>query len=124
MEYNIADILTKSISVKNFISELPIWHHGPKWILKDQNLWPQRNLGCLPSPKVWSGGEVGQTSSLCPVIEMEGPIPLNNYSSYSKLLGVTMDVMKAKLLFRGRPVEPQMLKIEAFQYLISNVRQK
>ena len=79
-EFNIADILTKPISTGQFKSKSVSWLKGPVWILKDQKHWPKGNLGCLPEFR--NCHEV--SSVVCPILDHDTLIPIQNYSSYSK----------------------------------------
>ena len=61
---------------------------------------------------------------MCPILNHDLLIPIQNFSSYTKLINVTISIMKAEAIFMKRSVDPVVLKQQAFQYLISQLQQK
>ena len=119
-EFNIADILTKPIFPSQFKPKSVSWLKGPVWILKDRKDWPKGNPGCLPEFR--NCNEV--PSVVCPVLDHDSLIPIQNYSSYNKLLNITISIMKAIANFCKTSADPVVQKRQAFQYLISQLQQK
>ena len=122
-EHNIADILTKPLSSNKFVNLLPTWLNGPDWITKELSFWPKGTLGCLPSPK--PSVENGLFSSaILPVINNNENFifPIDKFSSYHKLLAVTMNIFKAKSLFLKQPIDSHTIKKQAFLYIFKTMQ--
>ena len=118
-EYNVADYLTKPVKCSKFVNSIKDWLCGPEWILQNPKDWPKGNLGCLPS-SIADGGYV--SSSVLLAFNASNLVPFERHSSYTKLLSVTMAVMKAKNIFLKLPVNHDEIKNEAFQYLVSKMQ--
>ena len=96
-DHNIADILTKPISITKFCANVGTWLTGPNWINLPKKQWPHGRLGCVPAPFNECSTEVGDAESapiILPVAELLDPmadpvIRVDNYSSYSKLFAVS-----------------------------------
>ena len=121
---NMADILTRVVSVSKFSSNLNSWFSGPSWLTVPQSQWPSGQLGCIPSPFKDSACNIENESSplLMPIVENCPLIDMKKYSSYSKLLGVTIKVFKACKRFKSEPVVLSDLKKQAFTYLIKSMQ--
>ena len=44
---NPADMLSRGITLENFIGNMDKWLHGPKWLNDDQACWPEHELNCI-----------------------------------------------------------------------------
>ena len=62
------------------------------------------------------------SSSVLLAFNASNLVPFERHSSYTKLLSVTMAVMKAKNIFLKLPVNHDVIKNEAFQYLVSKMQ--
>lgn len=87
-ELNVADLLTRGLSLNLFSEKIQFWSHGPEFLTDNVIRWPERQLGCL-SPE-------SQLMVLnCAVISVQNPIiDLNRYSNLNQLFRITA------LLFR------------------------
>ena len=46
-ESNVADMLTRGLTSKEFSKKLPLWCHGPGWLSDGPDCWPTSPLHCL-----------------------------------------------------------------------------
>ena len=60
---------------------------------------------------------------MCPILDHDSLIPIQNFS-YSKLINITISIMKAEQIFIKSSVDPVVLKRQVLQYLISHLQQK
>lgn len=122
-EHNIADILTKPISVSKFCKQKDVWFKGPPWLTLPKGEWPRGQLGCIP---VSFRSDDGGISDAVIAMSLTGPvtnkklpiIDINKYSSYSKLFSVTLTLFKAVKKFKGEVIDIVDLKKFVFHYLI------
>ena len=93
--HNQADFLTKPCSSKTFLERFNCWVYGPSWIFSPPQEWPKGQLGCIPS-------EV-KGDLINPILGPAKPPPLidiSKFSSFSKLLGVSVKVFTAVSRFK------------------------
>ena len=87
---NPGDLLTRGLTLEQFKNKQELWFYGPSWIRSSVVQWPSSDLQCLNSDS--------QNLVMCTVINsvesLEPIVSFDRYSSYSKLLGVTSNVLK------------------------------
>ena len=86
---NPADMLSRGITLENFIDKLDFWLHGPDWIRGETVCWPSSDYGCLSeaSKNLVMCTTLGvKQEPLSPVVAFE------RFSSFSKLLMSTSKV--------------------------------
>ena len=44
---NVADLVSRPTSFKDFEKKLHFFKHGPEWLAKDSEFWPKSDLKCL-----------------------------------------------------------------------------
>ena len=115
-EYNVADMLTRSCKIQNFVSRFDLWINGPKWMLEPPEFWPKGYLGCVPSKYTFDSVNLVCSTAINEKAETGCVVDIDRYSSYSKLLQVTSKIFVAINKFKG--IECNDPKLLAFQYLI------
>ena len=102
---NCADLITRGLSVNEFVKKIDFWNHGPSWLRGPVIEWPINNLNCLndksklivstvePHVSVFAAGAHDQPP-------IEPLIKVDKFSSFSKLINVTTLVYK--FIFRLR----------------------
>ena len=131
-DHNIADILTKPISITKFCANVDTWLTGPNWINLPKKQWPHGRLGCLPAPFNECSTEVGDAESapiILPVAELLDPtadpvIRVDNYSSYSKLFAVTSKVFEAISKMKKENASPSEIRLRTFEFLIKQMKKQ
>ena len=90
---NPCDLLTRGLSFKDFAKQLHFWRHGPHWLPKFRDSWPDYTLGCL-SPA--SKRLAAPTSVVNAVVNVNTALPppylvnLERFSCYRKALRGTI----------------------------------
>ena len=85
-EDNPADLLTRGLAFNKFVDKYEFWLHGPKFIRLDSSNWPKQQLGCLSEEsKILA---VNATTIATENIN-NSILPVNKFSSLSKLLNIT-----------------------------------
>ena len=123
-EFNIADMLTKPVSVKKFVDNYDLWCNGPSWIKLNKSCWPKGQLGSMPSPYVSDDIAESESSPLVMQVHVDdlSIIDIDRYSSYPKLLACTIKVFEAIKLFKKQPYTHADLKRESFIYLVKQMQ--
>ena len=122
-DHNVADIVTKPLPIKKFLSEFQTWSNGPSWLLLDKNMWPKGQLGCLPAPFVASN--LSESESFPIVMCLSEDVPFfqfDRFSSYPKLLACTIKFFEAVKRFQKKPFDRDELKKLSFVFLIKQIQ--
>lgn len=106
---NVADFVTRDISLKCFLENLTRWRDGPARIVKPCSSWPVGVLDCIPTGNL-SPDNALVCSSLAIRALPECPLDISKYSSLSKLLGVMIKIKEAIQRFGKLPVAHSALK--------------
>ena len=114
---NIADIISRGVSVLEFCSEQKLWTSGPTWIVEKMSNWPTGQLGCIPTKFISH-----ENSVVAPLIANEPLIEFTKYSSYSSLFRATCNVFKVANKFLSKRTEVKDAKLKTFNYLIKNMQ--
>ena len=109
---NIADIFTRPCTMKDFLEKQNLWFHGPSWLNDRVDSWPTGTLGCIPS----QFSNLIANVNICP--QPDFLIDVENFSSYSRLIGVLTKVFVAKNKFLKKDCSLDDAKSQAFQYLV------
>jgi len=83
-EINPADLLTRGVPYKEFLSKMDLWKHGPEFLRVNPIEWPQRDMKCLSNESKLLTLNVSSVE--------EGAAPLiaeDKYSDLFKLFRVT-----------------------------------
>ena len=98
---NPADLITKGIDVKDFISKQQSWNQGPSWLIKQTQEWPSVNDNQLQDNR----GNYTETQSISINLasaqksaNLLNVIGITKYSIWNKTLRVTALV----ILFTGK----------------------
>ena len=86
-ELNVADLVTKGLSMKHFLGRLEVWQHGPAFLSTADIKWPERALGCL------SNSSKALTCNVSMVVQPK-LLDYKRFSDFNKLCRVTMLVFK------------------------------
>ena len=126
--HNIADILTKPISLKKMESLFNYWIQGPPWSSLPRGEWPRGQLGCIPV-SFHSSLETSHSNLLMSVVKNEeasesGIVNFNKYSSYNKLLNVTMKVFLAIYKFQNKECDMNVIKKRSFVTLFRTMQKE
>ena len=84
---NVADMLTKPMTVKSFKEGLDVWQHGPLFIREEPVFWPDKNLGCLSA-------DSKILTKACVVSDESPLINVKLYSDFHKIVKITVYVLK------------------------------
>ena len=120
---NIADIVSRGVSVHDFCADKQLWIEGPSWIMDENTFWPTGQLGCIPTQFIGQKGSV-----VAPLIVNEPLIEVSNYSSYNTLFSSTCRFFEAvnafKKLIKKEKGEDETIdvKVQAFNYLIKQMQ--
>ena len=117
---NIADIISKGVSVHTFCEDKKWWIEGPSWIVEDNSFWPTGQLGCIPSEFIVPGSSV-----IAPLITDVPVIEFSNYSSYNSLFGTTCKLFEAADRFLksiNKSPEVMDVKVKTFNYLFRQMQ--
>ena len=118
-EHNVADLVTKTVSASKFCKYFKTWANGPPWILKCKENWPTGQLGCIPASV-----KVDIEEESCPIVmavskdSKASILDMERFSTYTKLLNVTIKVFSAVNKFQGKPVLLPEVKSHSFYYLM------
>lgn len=94
---NVADMLTRGLTAKEFGKKLPLWIHGPDWLSDDQKQWPTSPLGCLSEEAKTAVLLQHQQVGIEPSTPQSTTAPIldvGDFSSLQKLHGVTARVFQ------------------------------
>ena len=80
-ELNVADYLTKGMSLKMFKTKFNLWVHGPEFISEREVKWPQRELHSLSAESKAIACNVA-------VVEKTSVIDIEKFSDVNKLFKV------------------------------------
>ena len=109
-EQNPADLITRGLSYKKYLSNKQFWLQGPEWLTNDFTQWPDAPLLSV-SPDYKHKVSVHFTARVPKV--NTGIFNINNFSSYEKLLRCTAYVFK--LVSKVKGGDP---KVKALNYWI------
>ena len=102
---NIADLISRGLSIKEFGKCLPQWRHGPDWLALPSLDWPKYELKCLN--KEAQSKTKSYAVNAC-VSNLETPFfDINRFSNFDKLIRVTSNVLKFIKLCRKRPLDKE-----------------
>ena len=83
-EYNCADLLTRGLTLKEYLIKRKFWLEGPEFLSKEKICWPVKPFGCLSS----------ESKLLCnPIVECKG-LDLTKFSSFHTVVRVFALVIK------------------------------
>ena len=114
---NVADLVTRDISLKCYLENLERWRDGPKWITDSCSSWPIGTLGCIPTNNL-SPDNALMCNPLVVNSLPECPLNISNFSSFSKLLGVMIKIKEAVLRFKKLPIDSFAIKNDSLIYLV------
>ena len=85
---NPSDLLTRGITVSDFMKRMDFWIHGPGFLINKDFEWPSGNLGCLSAANktILVNANISE-----PVREV---FPSSSFSSFDKLVRVATLVLK------------------------------
>ena len=89
---NVADMLTRGLTAKDFYKKLQLWLHGPDWLSGDSDQWPTSPLHCLSEEAKRAVEIQHQQASIEPSRQRPITQPIldiNDFSSLQRLYGVT-----------------------------------
>ena len=92
---NIADIVSRGVSISKFREILPVWLGGPAWLKKPPGDWPTGQLGCVPTEFIAEG-------VVASVIEPPLSQFFKRFKSYRLLIGVFCRLYAAIYKLRSR----------------------
>ena len=105
---NVADMLTRGLTAKEFAKKLPLWLHGPDWLSGSQEQWPTSPLSCL-SEEAKSAVELQhRQAKIEPTTSRSTTEPIldiNDFSSLRRLYGVTARVFQFVNRLRRRKAD-------------------
>ena len=107
---NPADLLTRGISVKEFLTKLKFWQNGPTFLLgQPGDAWPDDSLGCLSQ-------EVKIMTKTVVISSLEPLLPIDKYSDVNKLIRVTSLVFSflSKLRKQNCKIEDSVNKAKCY----------
>ena len=81
---NIADLVTRELSLQNYQDNFARWVWGPSWLTEPRSSWPSGNLGCIPVNNISEEPALMLNPTLVKLPEY--PISIENFSSWPKLL--------------------------------------
>lgn len=116
-DHNVADLLTRKISVQSFLKQQQLYLGGPSWLNLPLAERPKGNLGSIPDSFVKDGLVVH------PVNDSENMlIDIKKFSSLERLLGIVTSVFVAVHKFKNTyNVESYAVyRRNALMYLIKN----
>ncbi|MEL7522669.1 MAG: hypothetical protein AAGJ80_13830, partial [Cyanobacteria bacterium J06553_1] len=96
-EENPSDCLTHGLSFNDFSKQLSFWQHGPSWLPRYQELWPDYSLGCLSDSsqrQVAPRSTVNTAFNAVQVEPVNSIVDLKRFSSFHKAVRVTTLVFK------------------------------
>ena len=89
---NPADLITRGINAKAFISKLQYWNQGPPWLMKPTQEWPSITENLLPdSTENYTESQSISVNLASPQksTNLLNAIDINKYSTLNKTLRVT-----------------------------------
>ena len=96
---NPADLLTRGVTLSKFKTDMEKWLHGPQWLSGEWVEWPVDDLDCV-SPE---NKQIIQTNLASVMPSVEPVVAFDKYSSLSKLIGVTAQVLRVPfVLFKDK----------------------
>ena len=109
---NPADLITRGIDVKDFISKQQSWNQGPSWLIKQTQEWPSVNDNQLQDNR----GNYTETQSISINLasaqksaNLLNVIDITKYSTLNKTLRVTALVILFTRKLRGKKNLTQLL---------------
>lgn len=126
-EHNVADFLTRGLKAKHFMENLHTWIYGPSWICCPNSEWPTGLLGCVPSkfcrsPDMLAVQLTTPSETSESLSEFDSEKFFQRFSSYTRLLNVTMKIFEAVRRFKKSPVINDEIKSDAFNFLIKKMQ--
>ena len=112
---NMADIVSRGVSLSKFQNDSETWLRGPSWLKKHVRNWPTGQLGCVPSEFL----EAGVVAS---VTEVHLPQFFSRFKSYKLLLGVVYRLLSVVFRFKREPITQEKLKSKAFKFIFSSMQ--
>ena len=100
-EHNMADLVTKPCSAKQFLDNFDSWVRGPSWLDSAPENWPKGQLGCIP---VAVKGDL--ISPIMFPVNKEPLVNISNFSSFTKLIGVVTKFFSAVFKFKRSSSDP------------------
>ena len=90
---------TRGMPLDKFKTDIEKWLHGPQWLSGEWVVWPVNDLDCV-SPE---NKQIIQTNLASVMPSVEPVVAFDKYSSLSKLIGVTAQVLRVPfVLFKGK----------------------
>ena len=102
---NPADLLTRGVVLSKLKTDMDKWLHGPQWLSGERVEWPVEALDCV-SPE---NKQVIQTNMASVMPPVEPVVPFERFSSLSKLIGMTAQVLRVPYLLFKDKIKPSIV---------------
>ena len=115
-EFNPADLLTRGITHKSFVTNIEFWRHGPEFLNDSSIRWPEKELRCLSeSSKILARSVIAS--------KIETILPIDRFSDVNRLIRVTALVFKFIYMLKKKSKDQCELVNESKLYWLKHEQQ-
>lgn len=117
---NPADLLTRGLSESEFEAKFKFWNSGPEFVQNQEIVWPSNDLGCVSDTNKVLISCAAETMRVGSISNDSSVIKIENYSSFSKVLGIVTQIYRVLKKCKKLPDNKLVCAREAWIYLITH----